>query len=250
MDIKVVSFNIRCANDPEGHSIEERAPRLKAILDPIKADIIGFQECQLDWEKIIERDYLDEYEMYLVRRNDPESCPILWRRDRFECLEKGRFWLSDTPDVMSGGYDDLYHCYRICLWAILKDKSTGEQLLYMNTHYGFGERAQNASTELIAKRANEIADLPTVLTGDFNLTPNEPTYPNLTKHFTDVNAATGNDTRSTYHAYFMNEIKADYHIDFCFVNHKVTPISQTILDESFDGKYPSDHFGILSELKM
>jgi len=183
MDVKVISFNIRCANDLEGHSIAERAPRLKAILDEYDADIIGFQECQLDWEKIIEKDYLDKYEMYLVRRKDPESCPIFWRKDRFDCVDKGVFWLSDTPDVMSGGYDDLYHCYRVCMWAILKDKNTGEQLLYMNTHFGFGDDAQTKSANLIAKRAKEIGDFPTVLTGDFNLTPSYKTYPVLTSLF-------------------------------------------------------------------
>lgn len=250
MDIKVVSFNIRCANDVNGHSIEERAPRLKAILDRVKADVIGFQECQLDWEKIIEKDYLDEYEMYLVQRKDPESCPIMWRKDRFDCVDKGVFWLSDTPDVMSGGYDDLYHCYRICMWAILKDKKTEESFLYMNTHFGFGDDAQTKSAELIAARAKKIADLPTVLTGDFNLTPSYKTYPVLTKHFTDVNAVTAKDDRPTYHGYYFKKITKDYHIDFCFVNDKVTPVSHTMLDQTFDGKYPSDHYGILCELKL
>ena len=250
MNLKVVSFNIRCANDPEGHSIEERAPRLKAVLDTVKADIIGFQECQLDWEKIIEKDYLEEYEMYLVHRKDPESCPILWRKDRFDCIEKGHFWLSDTPDVMSGGYDDLYHCYRICLWAILKDKNTGEEFLYMNTHFGFGDDAQTKSANLIAERAKRIGNFATVLTGDFNLTPSYATYPVLTSHFTDVNAVTAKDDRPTYHGYYFKEITSDYHIDFCFVNDKVIPVSHTMLDQTFDGKYPSDHYGILCELKI
>ena len=250
MDIKVISFNIRCANDIEGHSIAERAPRLKAILDECDADIIGFQECQLDWEKIIEKDYLNKYEMYLVQRKDPESCPILWKKERFDCIDKGVFWLSDTPDVMSGGYDDLYHCYRVCMWAILKDKTSGEQFLYMNTHFGFGDDAQTKSANLIAKRAKEIANLPTVLTGDFNLTPSYKTYPVLTSHFTDVNAVTTKDNRPTYHGYYFKEITEDYHIDFCFVNDKVTPVSQVILDQTFDGKFPSDHYGILSEIKI
>ena len=49
MELKVVSFNIRCCDDKDGHSIAERAPRLKSILHSVDADLIGFQECRHDW---------------------------------------------------------------------------------------------------------------------------------------------------------------------------------------------------------
>ena len=66
MELKVISFNIRCCDDKDGHAISERAPRLKKILDPIDADLIGFQEGRNDWEVILPRDYSDKYEIYLV----------------------------------------------------------------------------------------------------------------------------------------------------------------------------------------
>ena len=134
MELKVVSFNIRCCDDNDGHSIVERAPRLKSILDSVDADLIGFQECRNDWETILPRDYADKYELYIVRRGDDESSPILWKKDKFECLDKGIFWLSDTPEDMSKGWDERFNCYRICMYAVLKDKESGEKFCFMNTH--------------------------------------------------------------------------------------------------------------------
>ena len=251
MNIKTVSFNIRCCDDVDGHAISERAPRLNEILFKIKPDLIGFQECQLPWEPLIEDAYLKDYEMYLVHRaeKNPESTPILWRRDRFSCLEKGHFWLSDTPDVESRGWDELFNCYRICLWALLQDKESGEKFVFMNTHYGFGDKGQCDSGDLIAARAKAIGDYPIVLTGDFNMKPTDAGYGQITSYFTDSNAVTSRDFRATFHGY-APEKHLDEHIDYCFVNDKVMPVSYTMLDETFDGKYPSDHYGLLVELMI
>ena len=104
MEIKVISFNIRCVDDPGGHSIAERAPRLAAVTDCYDADIIGFQEYRPAWEPWIEKYYGDRYDMFLKSRceTDKEATPILWRRDKFDCVKTGFFWLSDTPEVESG----------------------------------------------------------------------------------------------------------------------------------------------------
>ncbi len=250
MKIKVVSFNIRNNDDPNGHSVNERAPRIKKIIDGIKPDIMGFQEVVPAWLTHISEDYLNDYEMYHVTRaeGDPEACPIFWRKDRFDLVKKGLFWLSDTPEVQSRGWDEVYNCYRVVLWAVLKDKTSGEEVLYMNTHFGFGDKGQSASAELIGKKAPEIADIPTVLTGDFNLTPEFPAYSVLTKYFTDVNAVTARDWNPTYHAYNDSTINP-VHIDYTFINAKVTPILYTVLNETFDGKFPSDHYGLLTVLE-
>ncbi|MEE0928010.1 MAG: endonuclease/exonuclease/phosphatase family protein [Acutalibacteraceae bacterium] len=248
MELKVITFNIRCCDDKNGHSIKERAPRLKAVLDPIDADVIGFQECRNDWEEYIPRDFGNKYEIFLVHRGDDESAPILWKKDKFDLIKKGCFWLSDTPEEASKGWDELYDCYRICMYAVLKDKNSGEQFCFMNTHYGFGDKGQTDSSDLIYKYSKEISNLPTFITGDFNMRPDSAGYAQMIKHFTDANAVTLKYTGTTYHAY-APETK-NSHIDFCFTNDKITPIETTLLDQSFDGKYPSDHFGLLFKLKI
>lgn len=251
MDLKVISFNIRYCDDPDGNSIAERAPRLKAVLDPLDADIIGFQESSALWEPFLEKDYGDKYEIFLVHRasKDSEAVPVMWKKDRFDCIDKGFFWLSDTPDVESRGWDERFNCYRICLWCILKEKASGEEFFFMNTHFGFGDKGQSDSANLIASRRNAITKLPTAITGDFNMTPDMAGYRAMTSHFDDVNTLTVKDMTTTYHGYDPAKID-DQHIDYCFISKDVTPISYTHLKDTVDGKYPSDHFGLLVNLKI
>ncbi len=248
MNLKVVSFNIRCCDDKDGHSIMERAPRLKSILDPIDADVIGFQECRREWEECLPRDFGEKYEIFLKHRGDDESGPILWKKDKFNCIKKGYFWLSDTPEVESKGWDELYNCYRICMYTVLEEKESGKQFCFMNTHYGFGDKCQVDSGELIYKYSKDISALPTFITGDFNMRPDSLGYAKITEHFTDVNAVTLKYKGTTYHGY-EPETK-DSHIDFCFIDDKIKPISTTLLDQTFNGKYPSDHYGLLFELEL
>lgn len=248
MKLKVISFNIRCCNDENGHSIIERAPRLKTILDSVDADVIGFQECRHDWEKILLNDYGDKYEIFLIRRGDNESSPILWKKDRFNCINKGVFWFSDTPEKPSKGWDELYDCYRICMYAILQDNKSGKKFCSMNTHYGFGDKCQIDSSELICKYNKQIADLPTFITGDFNMCPNAAGYAQITKYYSDVNKCTLNYTGTTYHNYAPQT--QNQHIDYCFINEKIKPLKTVLLDQTIDGKYPSDHFGLCFELEI
>ena len=90
MKIKVVSFNIRCRDDENGHLIKQRALRLKTLLDIQNADVIGLQECTPVWLEAIQKDYADTYEIFNVWRGvHDESTPILLKRAMFEVLDKG-----------------------------------------------------------------------------------------------------------------------------------------------------------------
>lgn len=248
MKLKVISFNIRNCDDKNGHSIMERAPRLKTVLDGVDADVIGLQECKSDWEKILDNDYGDKYEIFLVHRGDDESIPMLWKKDKFDCVKKGVFWLSDTPDEMSKGWDELYNCYRICMYAILQDKESGDKFCFMNTHYGFGDNCQTDSSDLIYRYSKQLAELPTFITGDFNMTPDSAGYAQMTKYYKDVNKHTLNYVGTTFHNYAPET--QNEHIDYCFINEKIKPLSTVLLDQTFDGKYPSDHFGFCFELEI
>lgn len=252
MKIKAISFNIRFCDDPNGHSIAERAPRLGCVISKYSPDIIGLQEYNPNWEPYIAAHFGSEYGMFLKYRNntvDIEASPILWRKNKFDCVKTGYFWLSDTPEVESRGWDELCSCYRMCVYTILKEKSTGMRFTVMNTHFGFGDRGQLASVELIYRYSKQISSFPTFILGDFNMTPASPAYAAMTGKFTDVNARTANDLSITFHNYAPH-ILSDQHIDYCFADSTVTPIKQKILKESFDGKYTSDHFGLYLELDI
>lgn len=252
MKLKVISFNVRCANDPDGHSIAERGPRLHKAIMPFTPDLIGVQEFRDAWQEQFDKYFLDEYEFYRVPRDTAqggESVPILWKKGGFDCLKKGTFWLSDTPEEMSGGWDEKYHKNRICSYVILRDKASGNCFTFMNTHFGFGDNCQMGSAKLIYEYSKKISDYPTFVTGDFNMSPDSAGYAEMVKYFVDVNMVTAKDMSTTYHGYDP-EKHPNSHIDFCFIDENVTPISQKIIKDTFNGKYPSDHYGLYVELEI
>ncbi len=250
MKITAVSFNIRCCDDKNGHSIPERAPRLDYVVNPLNADVIGFQEYTPSWETQIKKYFGGKYEMFNKYRakSSLESTPVLWKKDKFQCLKSGYFWLSDTPEIESGGWDE-WGCHRICNYVVLKERTSGKLFNFINTHFGFGEKCQTASAKLIYEYSKKITDYPTFITGDFNMTPQSAGYKEMTKHFTDVNSVTLKDFRDTFHGY-NPKIKRDAHIDYCFIDEKVKPVNLTVIDGDIDGKFPSDHFGLFVELEI
>jgi len=253
MELKIVSFNIRAHDDGVVNSIMERAPRLASVIEPYEPDIMGFQEFSPMWEKHIEEYYSDTYDMfnkYRSETSDMESCPILWRKDKFKCIDTGYFWLSDTPEEESKGWDEKYDCYRICEYVILKAKETNTKFVVMNTHFGFGDEGQVKSVELLHEYSKKISNYPTIVLGDFNMTPNTPAYERMTELFTDVNAVTTKDWSQTYHGY-NPELNAEKHIDYCFVDQKVVPLGQEIIDTLIKEKYySSDHYGLYTTVRL
>ena len=252
MELKVISFNIRCCDDENGNSIAERAPRLNNVISHYDADLIGFQEYTPKWEKPIREYFCDKYENFNKYRAETqrESSPILWRKNKFECLKTGYFWLSDTPEVESRGWDELYNCFRMCVYVILQEKKSKKIFTFMNTHFGFGDNGQIKSVQLIDEYCKKISSYPTFIIGDFNMTPDCPAYTVMSERFTDVNAATDNDLRTTYHAYNPEGMTTNEHIDYCFINPKIRPISQKIIDDKVDGMFPSDHYGLYIKIEI
>ena len=253
MEIKVISFNIRCTDDINGHSILERAPRINQVVKPYDADVIGFQEYKPAWEEHIEKYFGDKYDLFNKYRSteewDIESPPILWKKDKFDCVKKGYFWLSDTPEKESKGWDTQCPCTRICLYVVLEEKASGSCFTFMNTHFGFGDDCQEKSANLICKSAKEISDYPTFVTGDFNMIPDSPGYKVMTANYVDTNGATICDRRSTYHGYNPDQYP-DMHIDYCFADSSIKPTECEIIDKTVNGKYPSDHFGLYVKLDI
>ncbi len=247
--MKIMSFNIRCVDDPNGHSLEERAPRLKKILDKYNPDVVGFQEVTPKWYELLKADYEEKYVIFNKLRsliNYPEASTIMWNSQKFDCVDKGYFWFSDTPWVESLGNDEMWHCERICQWVLLEDKQTQKRFYYFNLHFGFGDDYQVESVQLIKKTVDALKAENVIITGDFNMTPVTSGYMEMTKYFKDVNKLTANYSGTTYHAYGAVE---NEHIDYCFIGGKdLVPVDYKVIDDTVDGKYPSDHYGLLFKI--
>lgn len=173
--INVMSFNIRYDNPADGdqnwHQRKENVVRMINFYD---LDIIGMQEVlvsQLNYLK----DNLKGYQSVGVGREDGkekgEFSPVLYRKDRFKELKSGTFWLSETPEKVSKGWDAALE--RIASWVVLKDNITGKEFIFMNTHFDHrGKQARIESAALLKAKASELAaGMQLILTGDFNLTP-------------------------------------------------------------------------------
>ncbi|MBE6871938.1 MAG: hypothetical protein E7491_08300 [Ruminococcaceae bacterium] len=256
MKLKIIGFNIRCCNDKNGNSVAERAPRLYEVTKPYDADLFGIQEFTPLWEEHFEKYFSADYDIFHKYRDSVghrEGAPILWKKDKFECLKNGYFWLSDTPETESKGWD-VSGYKRICEYVVLKEKGSGKEFAFFNTHFGFGDDCQTKSVALIHSVAEQFGDIPMFITGDFNMSPSSVAYGEMVKVFTDVNDATAKDVRPTYHNYAPQEYTgtgySKGHIDFCFANKNVTPVSHERIDGSVNGKYPSDHYGIYVELDI
>ena len=243
MQLRLVSFNIHCCDGPDGHSVLERAPRLHTVLAPLKADLIGFQEATPQWMTLLTRDFGAEYEIYHVYRGAKslESTPFAWRKDRFQCLDKGFSWFGENPEVESNDWDALYHCPRIFTWARLREISCGREFCFVSTHFGFGDEGQVKSAQMLLDFAAGL-DCPCLITGDFNMEMHSPGYRKMTERFLDVNAETVNDPGKTFHGYQPDRVSE--HIDYCFVSKDAAPKGFRILTDQVDGKFPSDHYGL------
>ena len=248
--ISVISFNIRCCNDPNGNSISERAPRLKKVVESYDADLIGLQEFSPLWKEHIDKIFGDKYDMVNIYRakDEHESTPVLWKKDRFSLLKINKFWFSDTPDIESRGWDELYHCHRMCVHVKLFDKQTNREINFLNTHFGFGDNGQVKSARLIIDYCKSFQHEPVCIVGDFNMEPKSNGYSEMVRGFTDVNAVTAKDDRHTYHDYSLDPAKGKL-IDYCFVNNQFTAVERKLLNETVDDKFPSDHYGIFMMLK-
>lgn len=242
--VRIMSFNVR---DGE-FDREEIVPQVVADYLP---DSVGFQECEGTWYLTL-KTYLPDYQIIGVGRLTGipllgESTAIMFRKDKYELVDWGTFWLSETPDKVSIGWDAKYH--RTCTWAILKNKETGECYAHVNTHLdNTGNDARTKGLDLILEKAASF-DMPVVVTGDFNFPKGSDLYKKLVSDkFTDVSSlAEEADSGCTSHGY--NGGVSGNPIDFICVNEKITDVkSYKIMREKYNDRYVSDHYPIYADM--
>ena len=190
------TFNIRLKNtgdDKAGNGWNIRRDRVAGYIKANHIDVIGMQEVlHPQLEDLLER--LPEYDYVGVGRTDGatkgEYSPIFFLKDKYEALEKGNFWLSETPDVAgSKGWDAALE--RIASYAKLRDKATGKIFMAVNTHFDHvGVTARKESAKLIMQKIQQIVgNRPAVVTGDFNITEDDEAYTTMVTNEFKMNDA-------------------------------------------------------------
>ena len=261
--LRVMSFNVRMSAAADGENAWDR--RSDVFFQTIRdfgPDLIGFQEVLADqYAAMIAR--LPEYEFSGNAREDGkrqgEWALIGYRRDRFRASGQGDFWLSEQPTVPGSKSWDAA-LTRICSWVRLRETVTGRELVFANTHFDhIGVIARQEASQVISRELGPIAGkLPAILTGDLNVTEDNPAYAVLVRsiapgaiHWIDayreVHAQRLPDEVS-FHAFKGGTTGS--RIDFIFHTAHFTAVAAMIdRDRSADGHYPSDHYAVTAVLR-
>ncbi len=254
-DITVMSYNVYIKGTGE-KSPENRTPLVAENIKKYSPDSFGLQEADEGWMERLPA-IMTDYDYVGIGRNSNkgggEASPIFYKKDKFELLDSGTFWLSKTPEKASRSWDAMFK--RICTYAILKDKTTGFTYAHFNAHFDhLGVIARLESVAVVAAKIAEIAPgLPVVFSGDLNDYENGDMYNRVlesglkdTKTLAE-NVSGGN---VTYHGY-SELVEKEAPIDFIFTNSLSTQVhSYAVVSEKINGIYASDHHPVVASMTM
>ncbi len=250
--VRVMSFNVLCAGEGE-HAMQNRLGIVTQTIAEYYPDSIGLQEATPAWMLCLSNQ-LPEYDYVGVGRFDGhilgEFSAIFYLKEKYKVVNSGTFWISETPDVPSKGWDASIN--RVCTWAVLENKATGEQYAHINTHLDYrGVLPRQKGIEMILEKAAELNNIPVVATGDFNLDEGSDYYKQLTAGVLLDTKFLAPDTmqNATYHHYTLPTDPKNV-IDFVLANDKVTPLVYRVVTAGIDDKFVSDHYPVYSDMLL
>ena len=252
----IISYNIRYDNNWDiENSWKIRRNKISQILVQYSPSIIGIQEGLLNQVQYIDSSLID-YDYVGVGRDDGkkkgEFCAIYFDTTRYVLLKNSTFWLSETPDTISVGWDAALE--RICTYGLFKDRITKEELLVFNTHFDhIGVVAREKSSELILKRINKInrQSLPIILMGDFNSIPNSSPVKEIKTELSDalqISLEKLQGPRGTFNG-FNEDLPIEKRIDYIFTNDLKVLSYTHINDRLNNNRHISDHLPVMIKIQ-
>ena len=245
--VTVVSSNVRCWSPTDffRKSWFYRAPLLMKTIAPLCPDIIGFQEVTPMHYSYLTK-VLKGYDSVIEYRDDSplhEACPVFYSTGRFDLVDKGSFWLSETPEEMSKDWGAA--CYRICSYVILAQKSDGKRLAVFNTHLDhISDEARINGIKVVLDKMKAFGDLPSILMGDLNADESSETYASATAVFDDAKYIAKDCAKGVTFHNWGKELDRE-NIDYFMLSKGDFDVSRySTVEDTYDGVYPSDHFPI------
>ena len=253
-ELTVASYNIRNNNNTDSIIGNGWRKRCKPMCDQIhweRPDVFGTQEV-LHPQLMDLAKGLPDYQWIGVGRDDGkedgEYAAIFYNPSRVKLVEQGNFWLSETPDRPSLGWDAA--CIRICTWGHFRDLQTKKDFYFLNLHMDHvGVKARSEAAKLVMKRITEMTDSGkklAILTGDFNVSQTNQLYNLFTESGVLKDCYTNAKERfaenGTYNGF-------DYHfytterIDHIFVTPTTSVEAFAVLT---DGRWQKDMNGKMS----
>jgi len=261
VDTTVMSFNIRYGGADDGaNSWSFRRDLVFQTIAMHTPAVLGVQECLwFQGEEL--RAALPDYRMTGTGRDDGrqagEMCAIFTRNDRYQVLDQGTFWLSESPEVVgSKGWDAALP--RIATWVRLHDRQCEPETLFVfNAHFDhIGKTARQKSGQLLQMRIGAIAgDHPVILMGDFNdpasqtspsyralVTEGSPAGPVLQDTWLLASREQRMKGEDTFHGFSGQGARG--RIDWILVTDHFVGVDAGIDRTQDRGRYPSDHFPV------
>ncbi|RFT14783.1 MAG: endonuclease/exonuclease/phosphatase family protein [Candidatus Saccharicenans subterraneus] len=258
-ELKVMTFNVRFDNPADGqHNWKIRREAATRLIQTLRVDLLGTQEVlKNQLEDFLER--LPEYGYIGVGREDGrtagEYSAVFYLKERFRPIKSGNFWLSQTPEIPgSRGWDAA--CERIVTWAIFREKRSGRKLVFFNTHFDHvGQEARRQSAGLLLNKIKELAgNLPVIVSGDFNATPDsEPVRIILDNGLlvdSRGSAAAVAGPSWSFHGFGRVPEEERQLIDFIFTSHHFRVLEYQNIFEEIGDTYYSDHNPVLVRLRL
>ena len=252
----ILSYNIKYDDtmDKE-NNWSLRKKRLLNLLKDYNPSIIGIQEGLINQVNYIDT-YLGKYKYIGAGRDDGktkgEFCAIYFDTTFYEVLEHSTFWLSETPDLVSVGWDAALE--RVCTYGLFVSIYSGEKFLVLNTHFDhIGTVARIKSSELILNKIKEINknSLPVVLMGDFNSIPDSEPIKIIEQDMIDglrISLKNLQGPQGTFNGFDLSN-PISKRIDYIFTKNFQVLYYRHIDDRLENNNYISDHLPVMAVLK-
>lgn len=255
---KIMTYNIRYDNPNDGENQwSKRKEFLSSQIAFNEVDIFGVQEGLQHQVSYLDSVFVN-YKFIGVGRDDGkekgEFSAIFYNSKKFNVIKNGTFWLSETPNEISVGWDAAME--RICTFGLFQHIKTKQLFFVFNTHFDhIGTEARLKSAELILQKITEFNsdNLPVLLMGDFNLAPETVPIQSILKVLNDSKKVSKSQIfgpEGTFNGFKFNEPVKD-RIDYIFASKNSIDVKKfAILSDSQNCKYPSDHFPVFIEIQI
>ncbi len=249
--IRIMSFNVRCTN-VGARGWKSRISDVVTTINNGMPDSLGVQEATPQWIETLKKELDNDYAFVGEGRdggNKGEYSAIFYLKEKYTVIDSDTFWLSKTPETPSKDWDAAFK--RICTWAILENKETGERYIHMNSHFDHvGQEARSQAIKMIVEKSQEYTDIPAVFTADMNVKEGSDNYKEIAENsiFKDTKYTAENaDIYITYHDRYPEDHEG-WIIDYCFANDGFEAINYGVITESPSKYYVSDHFPVYADL--
>lgn len=251
--VRIMSCNLRCLTplDLGKKSWFYRADLIAEEIRDRAPGIIGFQEATR-WQYRYLTEAMPGYDSVIEYRDDTllaEGCPIFYSMELYTLKDKGSFWLSETPEVMSRDWGAAHN--RICSYVILEEKATGKELVVFNTHLDHvSDEARIKGIAVVLDKIAQFGGLPAVIMGDFNALEGSETYRSATENFLDAQYAAENTMEGHTYQNWGNPEKFKRLDYFMLSKTGIQALGYEVLPGTREGVWLSDHCPIVLDLAL